>query len=156
MIGERTKIAWTDYTRNPWIGCQRVSGGCDHCYAEQPRPYVWLGTSAETQKWADIRIPRLLSVPAVVHFVSAEPLLGPLDLEQHLGPRDVSWVITGGKSGAGFRPLDGDWARSIRDQCARAGVAYFHKQGSHRYPGGDVELDGRLEQAWPVPAVAEV
>ena len=92
-------------------------------------------------------------MPAVVHFVAAEPLLGPLDLERYLSAREVSWVITGGESRTVHRPMELDWARAVREKCAAAGVAFFHKQGSHRYPGRDVELDGRLEHAWPRPLV---
>lgn len=109
---------------------------------------MWLGTSAEDQVAADERIPHLLEAPAAVRFLSAEPLLGPIDLTGEyltakLGsypfkwlPSEhrtkivdlLDWVIVGGESGPGARPMHPDWARSLRDQCAAAGVAYFHKQ----------------------------
>ncbi|MDM3894779.1 DUF5131 family protein [Mycobacterium intracellulare] len=100
-----------------------------------PLPNVWLGVSTENQQWTDIRIPALLDTPAAVRFVSAEPLLGPLDL--HPDPIAVDakfwlghldWVIVGGESGRGARPMHPDWARSVRDQCESAGVPFLFKQ----------------------------
>ena len=243
---DRTRIEWTDASWNPVTGCDRVSPGCDHCYAESianrfsgtpaypdgfevtlrpdrldqplrwrrprrvfvnsmsdlfhdsipdeyvasvwavmalapehtfqvltkrhgrmrsllssdrfaklfaealyqqhgvidpaehigsatlPLPNVWLGVSAENQQWADIRIPALLDTPAAVRFVSAEPLLGRIDLTGLLvtdgGSEQVDWVIVGGESGPGARPMHPDWARLLRDQCAAAGIAFFFKQ----------------------------
>ncbi len=115
-----------------------------------PLPNVWLGVSTENQDAADERIPHLLKTPAAVRFISAEPLIGPIDLtmiptgekvgdnvlcENALtGPPDMQpgewldWVITGGESGDGARPMHPAWARSLRDQCAEAGVAFFFKQ----------------------------
>jgi protein gp37 len=253
-MAENSKIEWTDHTFNPWIGCTKVSPGCDHCYAEtwdarglqhresrrgphaarmrtsaaywrkplawnkaaqdsgkrarvfcasladvfdnhasispewrhdlweliyrtpnldwllltkRPQninkylpdawlafsqgkgwPNVWLGTTAENQAEADRRIPHLLATPAAVRFVSAEPLLGPVDLTEIAIPRPdlrasliwdasrgwggapakVDWVICGGESGPGARPMHPDWARSLRDQCHAAGVPFFFKQ----------------------------
>lgn len=151
---------------------------------EWPLPNVHLGVSVESQEYADERIPDLLATPAAVHWISAEPLLGPLDLsrwiapvslclrcseehngvvsgvcpncktdslitlwgEQQLqrartrqrygddGPHDsedgpqLSWVVPGGESGAGARPYDLAWPRSIIAQCRAAGVPVFHKQ----------------------------
>ncbi|SKM38836.1 bacteriophage protein gp37 [Mycobacteroides abscessus subsp. massiliense] len=98
-------------------------------------PNVWLGVSAEDQKRADLRIPALLDTSAAVRFVSAEPLLGPLDIarftEQDDAKYDVpplSWVIVGGESGPGARPMHPEWARSLRDQCVAAGVPFLFKQ----------------------------
>jgi len=92
-----------------------------------PLPNVWLGVSAERQQEADERIPDLLATPAAVRFVSAEPLLGALDLTPWL-TGVLDWVIVGGESGPGARPMHPDWVRSIRDQCVSAGVAFFFKQ----------------------------
>ena len=234
---DRTRIEWTDASWNPVTGCDRVSPGCDNCYAESianrfsgtpaypdgfevtlrpdrldqplrwrrprrvfvnsmsdlfhdsvpdeyvasvwavmalapehtfqvltkrhgrmrsllssdrfaklfaealyqhigsatlPLPNVWLGVSAENQQWADIRIPALLDTPAAVRFVSAEPLLGRIDLTGLLvtagGSEQVDWVIVGGESGPGARPMHPDWARLLRDQCAAAGIPFFFKQ----------------------------
>lgn len=108
-----------------------------------PLPNVWLGISAEDQKRADERIPHLLKTPAAVRFVSAEPLLGPIDFhdgfyrltrdhtdEYESIPRDerLDWVIVGGESGPGARPFDVQWARSIVRQCKQASVPVFVKQ----------------------------
>jgi protein gp37 len=102
-----------------------------------PLPNVWVGVSVEDQKWADIRIPALLGTPAAVRFISAEPLLGPVDLA-NVGPEPgfdalfsqphLDWVIAGGESGAKARPMHPDWARSIRDQCQAADVPFLFKQ----------------------------
>lgn len=99
--------------------------------AGHPIPNVWLGVSAEDQTRADERIPLLLDTPAAVRFVSAEPLLGKLDLFRpglSLGNHGVNWVIVGGESGPGARPFDLAWARSIVAQCRSAGVPCFIKQ----------------------------
>lgn len=102
---------------------------------------VWLGVSAEDQRRADERTPDLLATPAAIRFVSAEPLLGPIDFQSrplHVPDHDsgghvpallhIDWVIVGGESGPNARPMHPDWARSIRDQCAAAGTAFFFKQ----------------------------
>lgn len=102
----------------------------------QPLPNVWLGVSVEDQQRANERIPHLLATPAAIRFISAEPLLGALTIFDLDGPIDLPdgapsplhWVITGGESGPGARPMRPDWARSLRDQCAAAGVPFFFKQ----------------------------
>ncbi len=138
--------------------------------ATWPGPWpanVWMGTSTENQRAADERIPHLLRTPAAVRFISAEPLLGPLDIAPYLWatwingrelPKPTNWigldsnmymppyysarllpaldwVIVGGESGAHIpstpeRHMDHGWARSIRDQCVAAGVAFWFKQSS--------------------------
>ncbi len=259
-MGASTKIAWCDMTFNPWIGCQKVSAGCAHCYAEtwakrwgrsnwgpagtrqqtanwgdlfkwnrealregvrrrvfcgslcdvfedhptcnelrpslwrvirecraldwllltkRPEnivrmlppgftaakaPHVWFGASVENQAMADLRVPQLLAVPAAGRFLSCEPLLGPIDLgyrgaggpargwlrRQHGAagslPHQVDWVIVGGESGAGFRPMALEWARSLREQCAAAGAAFFFKQGSGIRSGMHEDLLGDVVQ----------
>lgn len=117
-------------------------------------PNVWLGVSCEDQRRADERVPHLLATPAAVRFVSAEPLLGPIDFtsmrrtsgEGFMRPLDgrfrtLDWIIVGGESGPGARPMHPDWARSIRDQCEHAGTAFFFKQWGAWAP----------EQRHPVP-----
>lgn len=249
-MGTDTTIAWTDHTFNPWMGCSKVSPGCDHCYAEAlgkrtgrvqwgdeaervvtsaaywrnpikwnvaaeaegrrhrvfcasladvfedrdelhaPRirllgliestPWLdwqlltkrpenvrrlvmerwnfgawpcnlWIGTTVEDQQRANERIPELLAIPAVVRFLSCEPLLGPLDLSRWLGRRPgIDWIICGGESGAGHRPLNLDHARDLRDQAHAAGVAYFFKQvgGRTSKAGGD-QLDDNTIKEFP-------
>ncbi len=102
-----------------------------------PLPNVWLGVSAEDQRRADERIPDLLATPAAIRFVSAEPLLGPIDFMRswyysegrlRLGFPALDWIIVGGESGREARPMHPDWARQIRDQCTAAGTAFFFKQ----------------------------
>jgi protein gp37 len=93
---------------------------------------VWMGTSVETADHLD-RLDHLRQVPAAVRFVSAEPLLGPLDDMDLSG---IGWVIVGGESGPNARPMHPDWARSIRDQCQDSGVAFFFKQWGEWRPNG--------------------
>jgi protein gp37 len=253
-VAENSAIEWTDHTFNPWIGCTRVSPGCDNCYAavstparamrvswgadhqrhrtadstwQQPArwnrrhseffakhgrpqrvfcasladvfdnqvdpawqsdlfdliratpnldwllltkrignvrslmgdagfgdwPNVWLGVTVVNQEEADRDISKLLATPARVRFLSMEPLLGPVDLtsitvrravgnevfsalyfdgdaddEPDLGTATLDWVIVGGESGPHARPMHPDWARTLRDQCAAAGVPFLFKQ----------------------------
>lgn len=95
-----------------------------------PLPNVWLGVSCEDQQRADERIPDLLQTPAAVRFVSAEPLLGPINFVRatRLASDYLDWVIVGGESGPGARPFDLAWARSIVESCKSDGVACFVKQ----------------------------
>lgn len=115
--------------------------------SQWPFPNVWLGVSVENQHWADIRVPALIATPAAVRFLSCEPLLGPVHVESYLA--NLHWVIAGGESGPGARPMHPDWARSLRDQCAAANVAYFFKQWGAWVPSHEdaphaaaKELDG--------------
>jgi protein gp37 len=96
---------------------------------------VWLGTTAENQKWADVRVSTIVSIPARVTFLSCEPLLSAVDLTPWLD--DIDWVIVGGESGAKSRPMQLAWARSLRDQCRRAGVAFHFKQWGNWRPADD-------------------
>lgn len=139
----------------------------DVCTTQWPLPNVWLGVSTEDQKRADLRIPALLDTPAAVRFISAEPLLGPIDLhrtrphscDEH--GRDIcppwliqglDWVIVGGESGRGARPMNPDWARSLRDQCTAAGVSFLFKQwgewvAEDQSPEGII-LPGKSTRHW--------
>lgn len=130
-----------------------------------PLPNVWLGASAEDQKRADLRIPALLETPAAVRFISAEPLLGPVDLSRWLRPVgwpkcwddheptaecsrciQPDWVIVGGESGHGARPMHPDWVRALVNQCRSTGVPVFVKQmGSAGRSSKGSDMD-----AWPV------
>lgn len=117
---------------------------------EWPGPWpanVWPGVSVEDQPRAMERIDHLLKVVANVHWLSCEPLLGPLDLRRWL-PR-LQWVVVGGESGPNYREMRPEWARSIRDQCQTANVPFFFKQGNGLYPGTGRELDGRLWEEYP-------
>jgi protein gp37 len=88
---------------------------------------VWVGTSIESQNHLN-RANHLAQIPAVCRFISMEPMIGPIDLQGFLEHGHIHWVIVGGESGRFSRPLDLTWARSIRDQCREAGVAFFMKQ----------------------------
>ena len=115
-------------------------------------PAIWIGTSVESQKYAP-RITVLARLPAAVRFVSAEPLLGAVDLRVWLYRGDVHWVIAGGESGRSARPMDLDWVRDLRDQSQEAGVAFFLKQlgGKHGKRSGDAAvIDGRAWTQMPV------
>lgn len=169
-----------------------------YCSVPWPLPNVWLGVSAEDQKRADERVPELLTTPAIVRFISAEPLLGPIDFQQiaagvhddfadcggHPDPsypiESVDWgrydalrgeywsttrtpdgivhsqheqlgftlpkldqIIVGGESGPDARPMPLEAARSIRDQCAAGGTAFFFKQWGICLPAGQLMADGR-------------
>jgi protein gp37 len=125
--------------------------GADH-FAFAPFSNVWLGTSIENDRWVG-RADALRDTPAAVRFLSCEPLLGPLPSLDLTG---IDWVIVGGESGNGHRPMDPDWVRDIRDRCVAAGVAFFFKQWGGRTPkAGGRELDGRTWDQMPsrrVPA----
>jgi protein gp37 len=149
--------AWEIVRRTPHLTYQiltkRPAGIVDRLPTDwgQGYPNVWLGLSAENQTWLERRWPLLMAVPAAVRFISAEPLLGPLNLS---GITGLDWIITGGESGPGARSADLDWFRSIRDQCRQRGIAYHHKQngGTGRDKGGHL-LDGEHLHAWPTSAV---
>lgn len=96
-----------------------------------PLQNVWLGVSVEDQAAADERIPLLLDTPAAMRWISAEPLLASINLAEHGlhgGPGQLDWVVVGGESGPKARPMHPAWARSLRDQCAAAGVPFLFKQ----------------------------
>jgi protein gp37 len=117
----------------------------------EPPQNVWFGVSVENQSAADERIPLLLDTRDAVRWLSCEPLLDPVDLGPYLD--DLDWVVVGGESGPGARPMDLDWAREIRDQCIGAGVPFFFKQvGGRRkingHFGGNL-IDGRTWQEFP-------
>jgi protein gp37 len=250
-MADGSAIEWTEATWNPTTGCDRLSAGCDHCYAltlakrlkamgapkyqndgdprtsgpgfgvtihpdalripyswREPRvvfvnsmsdlfharvpvsfvrevfsvmtdtprhtyqvltkrshrlvrladrldwpPNVWLGVSVEDAAQLR-RIDHLRDVPAAVRFLSCEPLLGPLHGVDLTG---IGWVIAGGESGPGCRPLDRTWVTDIRDACTAAGVPFFFKQWGGRTPkAGGRELDGVLWDEMPSPPPALV
>lgn len=248
-MADRSAIEWTEATWNPVTGCDRVSAGCDHCYAmtlakrlkamgsekyqndgdprtsgpgfgltihpqilDEPRRWrqprtvfvnsmsdlfharvpvgfirdvfdvcrdtpqhtyqvltkrslrlrrlgetldwpsnVWMGVSVENAD-ALPRVDHLRDVPAAVRFLSCEPLIGPLD---GLKLDGIHWVIAGGESGPGHRPIDGEWVRGIRNVCQDAGVAFFFKQWGGRTPKAEGrELDGQLWDEMPSPVAS--
>lgn len=126
-----------------------------------PPRNVWLGATVCNQEEADRDLPKLERVPAAVHFVSVEPMLGSVDLGlmryhdsdstdengriiANTRRRWLRWVICGGESGKNARPMHQDWARSLRDQCSAAGVPFFFKQYGEFAPIGNTRDDGVL------------
>ena len=100
--------------------------------AQWPPPNVWLGVSVEGQAEADSRIPLLLKCPAALHWLCAEPLLGPVNLDSYLSPASpgLGWVVAAGEAGRGpgIRPTHPDWVRAIRNQCETAGVPFLFRR----------------------------
>jgi protein gp37 len=124
-----------------------------HLFSLSPAAsHIWLGVTAENQRMADERIPLLLDTPAAHRWASLEPLLGPVDLEEWLPCGDpqceeemdfLDWVVVGGESGPGHRPLQHSWVYDIKDQCKAAGVAFWGKQDAGARPG--IPLGGGLD-----------
>jgi protein gp37 len=124
-----------------------------------PLENVWMGVSVEDQEYAEKRIPYLQKVPAAIRFLSMEPLVGEVD---DLDLDGIHWVIIGGESGPGSRPMDPDWVRYVRDRCEEEGVPFFMKQwGQYDADGNKArskkdtgcELDGVDHKEWPVAQV---
>lgn len=147
-----------------YIATRMLNGRGDNCgwtiasnwlAGEAPRN-VWLGATVVNQVETDRDVPKLLSVPAKVRFLSIEPMLGQIDLRRaffghcpthdfpggfclqrrHPGVQHLGWVICGGESGPHARPMHPDWPRSLRDQCAEAGVPFLFKQWGEWAPRG--------------------
>ncbi len=109
-------------------------------------PNIWMGTSIENMDVAH-RANALRAIPAAVRFISAEPLLGPLD---DLDVSGIDWIIGGGESGPGYRPVDIRWARGLRALCRRRRIRFFWKQwGGFTPKAGGRELDGRTWDEYP-------
>lgn len=122
-------------------------------YASRPPPeHVWLGVSVENAQ-ARSRIDHLKQAPASVRFLSIEPLIGSVG---ELNLDGIHWVIVGGESGPGARPMTSEWVREVRDQCEAQGIAFFFKQwGGFRPKSGGRILDGREWNDLPYPSVAQ-
>lgn len=240
-MADRSAIEWTEATWNPVTGCDKVSPGCDNCYAEtfaerwrgvpdhpykqgfdlrfwperidqprrwrkprvifvnsmsdlfhqrvpasfvervletiratpqhtyqvltkrpakmasvirqlqpEPLPNLWLGTSIESDDFT-WRADALRDTPAAVRFLSLEPLLGPVP---SLDLSGIGWVIVGGESGPGHRPMEPGWVAEIRNQCVSREVPFFFKQWGGRYPkAGGRELAGRTWDEMPVSSL---
>jgi len=262
-MAENSHISWTDHTHNEWIGCTKVSAGCDNCYAEREQdlrfgrarwgkgnqryrtsesnrrkpfawnrkaaaegrrykvftaslsdvfdeevadqwrddlfetiratpnldwlvltkrmakmvryvrahvdempPNIWFGGSVEDQDAANRRIPELLKLRSLpwrkqpILWLSVEPLIGPVDINDHLQRGLIDWVIVGGESGPQARTMSKEWARQLRDDCITAGVAFHFKQwGEHGENGVRIgkkaagrAIDGREWDGAPTPS----
>lgn len=145
-------------------------------WADNMLPNLWLGATICDQVEADRDIPKLLGVPAAKRFLSMEPLLGPVTFRwaswapvlnaSHLdGLRSINWIIVGGESGPGARPMHPDWVRRLRDQCAEARVPFLFKQWGEWVPrsacyhtfedGTDCESRDPGARRWPCVRLTE-
>lgn len=125
---------------------KRIGNAPDMLPEDWPFAHVGLMATLATQAEWDRDYRKLMTVPAAWHGVSAEPLLGRIDI----GDAKPDWIITGGESGPGFRPLDMDAVRFMRDQCARNGVTFHHKQnGGVRGKDAGCLVDGREHKFFP-------
>jgi protein gp37 len=234
-MSDKTAIAWTQHTWNPWVGCTKISPGCTNCYmftaqeryGRDPRrvqltktwghplrwqkaaaaadvvelvftcswsdwfhadadawrakawqlvrlcpnlifqiltkrherlrdhlppdwgqgyPNVWLGVSVEDRRYGLPRMDALRTIPAGVRFLSIEPLLEDLGQVDLTG---IDWVIVGGESGPGWRPMEHAWALSLLEQCRAAGVPFFFKQSAAPRTEMGIELDGQVVREYP-------
>lgn len=165
LIEATPNLIWMLLTKRP----ENIASFAPMEWMTNPPANVWYGTTVEEQKWMISRVNALMRVPASVRFLSCEPLLSPLDLGLfgtrpkhwrfgHSPVRDaLHWVIVGGESGPGARPMQKEWVISLHDQCVEAGVAFFFKQwGEHSWRGVRIGkkrtgrlLDGDLHNAVP-------
>ncbi len=141
LIGETPWLDWQILTKRPENVLHMVPW-----HKEWPEN-VWIGTSIENEAAADKRLSYLQEIPAIVRFLSCEPLLGPVN---HLDLSNIHWVIAGGESGPNYRPVEAAWIRDLRDQCLEAGVAFFFKQwGGRTSKSQGRELDGEFWSQFP-------
>lgn len=142
LVGWRERL-WGVIASTPWLDWLLLTKRPENVAAMVPwgehwPNNVWLGTTVESQEWADKRIPELLRTPAVIRFLSCEPMLGPISLSRWLGESGnrggIHWVIAGGESGLGARPMHPAWVRRLRDECCEHGVAFHFKQWGNWRP----------------------
>ena len=152
IIGELPKL-WELIRTTPWLDWQLLTKRADRIADSLPGDWdegyrnVWLGVSCENRQHGLPRLDVLRRIPAAVRFVSVEPLLEDLGQVDLAG---IDWMIVGGESGAKYRLMDHDWARSLRRQCDAAGTAFFFKQSAAIRTEMGTELDGQLVRAFPV------
>lgn len=142
LIARTPNLDWLLLTKRP----ENMVAFTPEAWREGWPANVWAGTTVENQKWVDVRVPIILTVPARVRFLSVEPLLENVTI-----PLDgISWAIVGCESGTGARPMDRNWARSVRDQCRAAGTKFFFKQAMYRGKIiGLPKLDGKVWKEVP-------
>lgn len=132
LIAKTPNLDWLLLTKRPYRVPDLVPWG--NAWPSN----IWLGTTVENQRWADKRVPQLLAHAAAVHFLSCEPLLGPIDLTRWLPKRGrkraVAWVIAGGESGHRARPMNPEWARALRNQCQQHRIPFHFKQWGNWRP----------------------
>lgn len=177
-IEKTPMLDWLLLTKRPELIMQLVPKSWHEAFPDN----VWMGTSVVTSDALTERWPHLRKVPAVVRFLSMEPLMEAVDIREQLASGLLDWVIGGGESGKSARPMHPAWARSLRDQCEAAGVPFLFKQWGEWAPentpdsaprdsvqithvGDDMtemwrvgkkvageKLDGREHKAFPAPA----
>jgi protein gp37 len=133
LIEATPNLDWLLLTKRPQAIASRAGWG------NQWPVNVWLGTTVELQKRAEEALPYLEKIPAHVRFISAEPLLGPLEIRRWLGST-LDWVITGGESGPKARPASPAWFRDLLTQCMEAEVPFHFKQWGDWAPGKSANL----------------
>jgi protein gp37 len=147
--------AWDVVRRCPNLTFQVLTKRPERIAAHLPAdwgagyPNVWLGVSVERDDYC-WRADLLRAVPAQTRWVCAEPLLGPLP---GLSLEGIHWLVVGGESGPGWRPMELEWARQLRARCRAAGVAFYFKQANGAYPGMGARLDGEVIQEMPAVRV---
>lgn len=140
LIADTPALTWLVLTKRPQNIAQLLPANWGDGW-----PNVWLGTTIEDNRVVK-RADFLRAIPAAVRFVSYEPAIGPLD---ELDLTGLHWLIVGGESGSGFRPMDFQWARDLRARCHGAGVAYFFKQSPGIRTGMGELLDGETIREYP-------
>lgn len=132
LIEQTPALDWLLLTKRPDL--VQALTPWDHRWPEN----VWIGTTTEDQEWADERLAALARIPARVRFISAEPLLGPIELGQWA--QHINWVITGGESGPNARPSSPSWFRSLLNECMAADIPFHFKQWGDWAPGQGLNL----------------
>jgi protein gp37 len=132
-----------------WLVLTKRAARAKHFFETFDAPQnLWLGVSVTTQDTADARIPHLLNTPRLpLRFVSVEPLLGPVVLEEWL--EEIDWVIVGGESGKDYRPMKREWVVDLQAQCRNHGAKYFFKQDSG--PRTEMITGPMLPREMPIP-----
>jgi protein gp37 len=139
LIRETPHLRWMLLTK-------RIGNAARMVPADWPFAHVGIMATIINQMEFDRDYHKLASTPAAWHGISAEPLLGPINI----GDARPDWIITGGESGSQHRYTDPAWVRGLRDQCSRNGIAFHHKQwGGVRPKANGCELDGREHKAFP-------
>lgn len=134
-------------TKRPKAMHRYVMGWLERQGLDEVPGHIWLGASVESDRYV-WRADWLRKIPALVRFLSCEPLLGPLP---SLNLAGIGWVIVGGESGKDYRPMPHEWAVDLRDRCDEAGVAYFFKQSAAWRTEIGMELEGELIEEYPLP-----
>lgn len=132
LIEETPALDWLLLTKRPDLVLDKVR------WTNAWPKNVWIGTTVENQHWAKKRLPELSKIPASVRFISAEPLLGPIDLSEWSD--QIDWVITGGESGPKARPSSPSWFRHLLNQCMASSIPFHFKQWGDWGPGQGLNL----------------